>query len=136
MICIATREVVGVVTYTAGTYIINAFEFSYALGLIQAGADAVFTSFAKGAENGNAYPLQVDEEMTKWLSPERVFDLTNFELTLLFGRLYVFIGWFLYIGLQFGGVYVVFFAPIMSQFFPDVDFYPVQTYLHTSEWGK
>jgi hypothetical protein len=96
----------------------------------------VFTSFAKGAENGNAYPKQVDEEMAKWLSAEGVFDLQRFELSLLLGKLYVAIGWFLYVGLQFGGVYVVFFVPIMSQFFPDVDFYPIQTYLHTSEWGK
>ncbi len=75
--------------------------------------------------------------MSKWLtSTDRTFDLGAFELSLLAGRFYVALGWFLYIGLQFGGVYVVFFAPIMSQFFPDVDFYPVQTFLHTSEWGK
>lgn len=47
-----------------------------------------------------------------------------------------FLGWFLYIGLQFGGVYIVFFVPFMKQFFPDYDFYFVQTYLHTETWFK
>ena len=94
-------------------------------------------SYIQGAENGLAYPAQVDEEMAKWLSPETgAFDLSKLESSLLLGKLNVFIGWFLYIGLQFGGVYVVFFVPIMSQFFPDVDFYPIQTALHTSTWGK
>lgn len=74
--------------------------------------------------------------MLKWLSEDGVFDLAQFQWSLFWGRFYVALGWFLYIGLQFGGVYVVFFAPIMSQFFPDIDFYPVQTFLHTSEWGK
>lgn len=102
----------------------------------QEAADAVFTSFAKGATNGVAYPKQVDEEMERWLSPDGTFDLSSFQSSLAFGKFYVALGWFLYIGLQFGGVYVVFFVPIMSQFFPEVDFYPVQTFLHTSEWGK
>lgn len=100
------------------------------------GCEAVFTSFAKGATNGVAYPKQVDEEMARWLSPERVFNLNKFEESLILGKLWVFVGWFLYIGLQFGGVYIVFFVPIAQHFFPDVDFYPVQTALHTSEWGK
>lgn len=100
------------------------------------GCEAVFTSFAKGATNGVAYPRQVDEEMSRWLTPERVFDLSKFEQSLIQGKLWVFLGWFLYIGLQFGGVYIVFFVPFAQQFFPDVDFYPVQTALHTSEWGK
>jgi hypothetical protein len=100
------------------------------------GCEAVFTSFAKGATNGVAYPKQVDEEMARWLSPERVFNLNKFEESLILGKLWVFVGWFLYIGLQFGGVYIVFFVPFAQQFFPDVDFYPVQTALHTSEWGK
>ena len=123
--------------------------------LSENGIEAVFTSFAKGAGNGVVYPGQVDFEMGKWLSSNRIFSLEKFENTLFWGRVNVFIGWFLYIGLQFGGIYVVFFVPIMSHFFPgklllylkyriiimflifiDVDYYPVQTFLHTSEWGK
>ena len=101
----------------------------------RAGSDAVFASFAKGALNGVAYPEQVDEEMRNWLSiveennsnnssnggsskTKRVLSLRRFEDSLLRGKLAVFLGWFLYIGLQFGGVYVVFFAPIASYFFP------------------
>ena len=100
------------------------------------GCEAVFTSFAKGATNGVAYPRQVDEEMAKWLTPEGGFNVNKLEESLIQGKLWVFVGWFLYIGLQFGGVYIVFFVPIMQNWFPDVDFYPVQTALHTSEWGK
>lgn len=100
------------------------------------GCEAVFTSFAKGATNGVAYPKQVDEEMAKWLTPETGFNINKLEESLIAGKLWVFVGWFLYIGLQFGGVYIVFFVPFMKQFFPDFDFYFVQTALHTSEWGK
>ena len=100
------------------------------------GCEAVFTSFAKGATNGVAYPRQVDEEMARWLSEDRVFDINKFEGSLIQGKLWVFIGWFLYIGLQFGGVYIVFFVPFARQFFPDVDFFAIQTALHTNEWGK
>jgi len=115
----------------------------------EAASNAVFTTFAKGATNGLAYPAQVDEEMAKWLLTDidpknktegknRVFDLSKFEGQLAWGRAAVFLGWFLYIGLQFGGIYVVFFVPIMQNVFgyTDVDFYPIQTALHTSEWGK
>ena len=104
--------------------------------------DAVFTSFSKGATNGICFPKQVDEEMEKWLTSyddgSRIFDLNAFERSLLNGRFQVFLGWFLYIGLQFGGVYVVFFVPIMQNIFgyTDIDFYPIQTFLHTETWGK
>jgi hypothetical protein len=111
-------------------------KFLQASEVSRAGCDAIFTTFAKGATNGIAYPEQVDEEMQRWLNDSRVFQLRSFETNILLGKLAVFIGWFLYIGLQFGGVYVIFFAPIASYFFPDIDFYPVQTFLHTSEWGK
>ena len=84
----------------------------------RSGAEAVFTAFAKGAGNGVVYPVQVDEEMAKFLSTDGIFNLAKFEEALFWGRLNVLIGWFLYIGLQFGGIYVVFFAPIMSYFFP------------------
>lgn len=100
------------------------------------GCEAIFTSFAKGATNGVAYPRQVDEEMLKWRSPDRVIDVESLESSLMNGKFYVFIGWFLYIGLQFGGVYIVFFVPFMKQFFPDYDFYFVQTALHTETWFK
>lgn len=100
------------------------------------GCEAVFTSFAKGATNGVAYPRQVDEEMARWLTPDTGFNVNKLEESLIAGKLWVFVGWFLYIGLQFGGVYIVFFVPFMKQFFPDFDFYFVQTALHTSEWGK
>ena len=109
--------------------------------------DAIFTSFAKGATNGLAFPAQVDEEMNKWLTTSdstsavskkssKIFNLQAFESSLWNGRFQVFLGWFLYIGLQFGGVYVVFFVPIMQNIFhvTDVDFYPIQTYLHTETW--
>lgn len=103
----------------------------------KAGAEAIFTALAKGATNGLTYPIQVDEELSKWLDLEKgILSIKELEKSLLFGRISVAIGWFLYVGLQFGGIYVVFFAPIMTYFFPDVDFYPVQTFLHTSEWGK
>ena len=87
------------------------------------GCEAVFTSFAKGATNGVAYPRQVDEEMARWLTPDTGFNVNKLEESLIAGKLWVFIGWFLYIGLQFGGVYIVFFVPFMKQFFPDFDFY-------------
>ena len=86
----------------------------------RAGSDAVFASFAKGALNGVAYPEQVDEEMRNWLSVKensnetavsgkqlRIFDVRRFEDSLLRGKMAVLLGWFLYIGLQFGDVYVV-----------------------------
>lgn len=104
--------------------------------------DAIFTTLAKGATNGLSYPQQVDEEMQKWLynndDGSRIFDLNAFERSLLNGRFQVFLGWFLYIGLQFGGVYVVFFVPIMQNIlgYTDIDFYPIQTLLHTETWGK
>ena len=114
----------------------------------QEACDIVFTSLAKGATNGQAYPAQADEEMAKWLyggeqqqqqTPGgRQLDLVRLETQLAWGRFNVALGWFLYIGLQFGGVYVVFFVPIMQNVFgyTDVDFYPIQTYLHTETWGK
>ena len=83
----------------------------------QEACDIVFTALAKGATNGQAYPAQADEEMLKWLSPDRTLDLRQLERELLWGRFNVFLGWFLYIGLQFGGVYVVFFVPIMQVWF-------------------
>lgn len=95
----------------------------------QLGAEAVFTLFAKGATNGMAYPAQVDEEMAKWLSEDGTFDLETFEKTLAQAKFSVALGWVLYIGFQFGGVYVIFFYPLMRYYFPDVDFFPVQTFL-------
>eukprot|EP01041_Mallomonas_annulata_P003266 gene3266-6463_t len=113
---------------------IDIFRKNFENSVSQSGADAVFTTFAKGATNGFAYPAQVDEEMKKWLQEDGSFSLTQFEKALNSGRLSVLLGWFLYIGLQFGGIYVVFFVPIMSHFYPDIDYYPIQTFLHTSEW--
>lgn len=133
------RDASGALVGTEGLSVAEVSELGRCLAsaeVSRAGCDAVFTSFAKGALNGIAYAEQVDIEMRQWMSEDRVFSLPRFELSLLAGKIAVFVGWFLYIGLQFGGVYVVFFAPIASQFFPDVDFYPVQTFLHTSEWGK
>lgn len=94
------------------------------------GCDALFTSFSKGAANGVAYPQQVDEAMSKWLCTSGSFDLEAFEQSLLLGKVNVAVGWFLFIGLQFVAYYVIFFVPIMQQFFPDFDYYFVRTYLH------
>eukprot|EP00596_Hydrurales_sp_CCMP1899_P009137 CAMPEP_0119042484 /NCGR_PEP_ID=MMETSP1177-20130426/15424_1 /TAXON_ID=2985 /ORGANISM="Ochromonas sp, Strain CCMP1899" /LENGTH=169 /DNA_ID=CAMNT_0007009319 /DNA_START=171 /DNA_END=677 /DNA_ORIENTATION=+ len=57
------------------------------------GCEAIFTSFAKGAANGVAYPRQVDEEMAIWRSPEGIVDLESLEGSLIAGKFYVFIGW-------------------------------------------
>jgi hypothetical protein len=95
-----------------------------------AGCNAIFTSLAKGATNGVCYPIQADEEMHKWLDKSSgKIDIDKFELSLSYGKLSVVIGWFLYIGLQFVALYVIFFVPIMKTFFPDTDFYPVDTFL-------
>jgi len=56
--------------------------------------------------------------------------LEAFEQSLLFGKVNVAVGWFLFIGLQFVAYYVIFFVPIMQQFYPDFDYYFVRTYLH------
>jgi len=94
------------------------------------GCDALFTSFSKGAANGVAYPQQVDEQMNKWLSKSGQFNLEAFEQSLLLGKVNVAVGWFLFIGLQFVAYYVIFFVPIMQQFYPNFDYYFVRTYLH------
>lgn len=74
------------------------------------GCTAVFTSFAKGAANGVAYPRQVDEEMARWLteSPQgRVFRIKSFEQSLLLGKLNVAFAWMLFVGLNTAGVWII-----------------------------
>lgn len=100
------------------------------LSVSRLGCDAIFASFSKGAENGVVYPQQVDEEMKKWLNDKNQFDIKQFELSLLLGKINVAIGWFLYIGLQYVGIYVIFIVPILQQFYPNFDYYFVRTYLH------
>lgn len=74
------------------------------------GCRAVFTSLAKGAANGVAYPLQVDEEMAKWLTVSgkgRVFDVRKFEQSLLVGKINVAFAWVLFVGLNTAGVWII-----------------------------
>ena len=85
----------------------------------------------KGAGNGVVYPQQVDEELKKWYNDEQ-FDIQKFELSLLLGKINVAIGWFLFLGLQFVGLYVIFIVPILQQFYPDIDYYFIRTYLHVN----
>jgi len=90
---------------------------------------AVFTSLAKGAGNGCAWPVQVDEELGKWLCEDeadetrRIFDVESFENTLAMGKLQVAVGWFLFIGLQGFAIYHLFLRAAVKQFAPD--FYDV-----------
>lgn len=74
------------------------------------GCRAVFTSFAKGAANGVAYPIQVDEEMSKWLTVSdqgRLFDIRRFEQSLLVGKVNVAFAWVLFVGLNTAGVWII-----------------------------
>lgn len=90
---------------------------------------AVFTSLAKGAGNGCAWPVQVDEELGKWLCEDeadeskRIFDVEAFESTLAMGKLQVAVGWFLFVGLQGFAIYHLFLRAAVKQFAPD--FYDV-----------
>ena len=87
---------------------------------------AIFTSFAKGAGNGCAWPVQVDEELGRWLVEDetveesrRIFDLEAFERTLAMGKLQVAIGWFLFLGLQGFAIYHLFLRVAVKQLAPD-----------------
>lgn len=89
---------------------------------------AIFTSFAKGASSGLAWPVQVDEEMAKWLTEtvssngkkSRVFDQAQFEQSLLIGKLQVVVGWFLFVGLQGFAIYHLFLRPFVKAVLPDL----------------
>ena len=89
---------------------------------------AIFTAFAKGASGGIAYPVQVDEEMDKFLKVEdgrgrRVFYQNELENSLRMGLLQVAIGWFLYVGLQFFAIFHLFLRPAV--YFLAPQFYDV-----------
>ena len=91
--------------------------------------NTIFTAFAKGASGGLAYPVQVDEELAKFLfQPEeeqsstqkRVFYQSKLESMLTMGKLQVAIGWFLFIGLQFFAIYHLFLRPAVKYLAPDL----------------
>jgi len=90
---------------------------------------AIFTAFAKGATGGVAYPVQVDEELDKFVridekSPsKRIFDQNALEFQLALGKLQVAVGWFLFIGLQGFAIYHLFLRAFVKFVLPD--FYDV-----------
>lgn len=87
---------------------------------------AVFTSFAKGASGGLAFPVQIDEEMAKFLkvvddgAGRRIFNQDAFENTLKAGKLQVAVGWFLFLGLQSFAVYHLFLRPAVKWLSPEL----------------
>ena len=115
----------------------------------EAGSLAVFTSLAKGAANGCAFPQQIDEELAKFLYMHkgdnadfggeemrkekgravRVLDTKELENVLLQGKVGVAFGWMTYVVLQAGAVYTLFLGPFLRLNFPDIYavLYPLDT---------